>query len=120
MSTNLRNKIFSIKNQTDFLQAAFEIFHYQSEKNAVYNDFISSLGKDHNEIRTLTGIPFLPVEFFRNQKVVTGNPEVEMIFESSGTTGTSPGRHFISDLSIYEESFLRTFTLFYGDPGTML
>ena len=111
MSTYLRNKIFSIKNQADFLQTALEVFHYQSENNAVYNDFITSLGKDHKEIRTLEGIPFLPVEFFRNQKVVAGNHEVEMIFESSGTTGAAPGRHFISDLSLYEESFSKTFTM---------
>ena len=25
-------------------------------------------------------------------------------------------RHYVSDAGIYEESFLRTFTLFYGDP----
>ena len=43
-----------------------------------------------------------------------------MIFESSGTTGVTPGRHFVNDLSLYEESFLKTFRLFYGDPEEYL
>jgi phenylacetate-coenzyme A ligase PaaK-like adenylate-forming protein len=43
-----------------------------------------------------------------------------MIFESSGTTGVTPGKHFINDVSIYEESFLRTFRLFYGEPEEFL
>ena len=43
-----------------------------------------------------------------------------MIFESSGTTGIAPGRHFVNDLSFYEESFLKAFRLFYGDPGEYL
>ena len=60
------------------------------------------------------------MEFFRNQKIVTGEYPVEMIFESSGTTGAAPGRHFITDLSLYEESFLKAFRLFYGDPGEYL
>jgi phenylacetate-coenzyme A ligase PaaK-like adenylate-forming protein len=40
-----------------------------------------------------------------------------MIFESSGTTGTVAGKHLVSDLSLYEESFFKTFNLFYGEPG---
>ena len=43
-----------------------------------------------------------------------------MVFESSGTTGVSPGRHFVSDLALYERSFFKTFRLFYGDPGDYL
>ena len=57
----------------------------------------------------LPDIPFLPVEFFRNHKIITGDRSVEMIFESSGTSGTIPGKHFVTDLKIYEESFLKSF-----------
>jgi hypothetical protein len=66
------------------------------------------------------GIPFLPVELFRNHKIITGNSATEMIFESSGTTGISPSRHFVSDLSLYRSSFLRSFKLFYGEPEDYL
>ena len=42
---------------------------------------------------------------------------MQKIFESSGTTGLSTSRHYVSDLSVYEDSFLRSFRLFYGEPS---
>ena len=117
---NLRNRIFGIKSQTDFWEIAREVFNYQYNKNAVYQDFIKSLGKGHSKIKTLNEIPFLPVEFFRNHKIITGDLPVEMIFKSSGTTGVIAGKHFVNDLSLYEESFLKSFRLFYGEPQEFL
>jgi phenylacetate-coenzyme A ligase PaaK-like adenylate-forming protein len=112
--------IFGIKSKADFLGNALEIFNYQYDNNDVYQDFIKSLGKDRSKIKTLYDIPFLPVEFFRNHKVITGCLLVEKIFESSGTTGTAPGKHFVIDLRLYEESFLRSFIQFYGKPEEYL
>jgi len=117
---NLRKRIFNIKDYSDFREAALQIFNYQFNNNAVYHDFIISLGKNPIEIRIPSDIPFLPVEFFRNHKIVSGNLPVEMIFESSGTTGFTAGKHFINDLSLYEESFLKSFRLFYGEPEKYL
>ena len=120
MIADYRNKIFSIKDQTSFLETALETFNYQFINNSVYQDFIKSLGKAHASVKTLCEIPFLPVEFFRNHKIISGDHAVEMIFESSGTTGVTPGKHFITDISLYEESFLNAFRLFYGDPEEFL
>ena len=120
MRTDLREGIFRIKNQTDFQKITLEVFKYQFAKNSIYHYFASELGKNHEAVKTLAGIPFLPVEFFRNHKIITGNLPVEMIFESSGTTGFTPARHFVNDLSLYEESFLKTFNVFYGDPEQYL
>jgi phenylacetate-coenzyme A ligase PaaK-like adenylate-forming protein len=117
---DLRNRIFGIKSKADFWGNALEIFNYQYDNNNVYHDFLNSLGKDRSKIRTLYDIPFLPVEFFRNHKVITGDLPVEKIFESSGTTGTTPGKHFVIDLRLYEESFLRSFIQFYGKPEEYL
>jgi phenylacetate-coenzyme A ligase PaaK-like adenylate-forming protein len=116
----LEKLIFSIKNPIDFWETAFEIFNYQYNNNRVYQDFINSLVKDPSKIKTPDKIPFLPVEFFRNHKIITGNFPVEMVFESSGTTGMTPGKHFVNDLRIYEESFLRSFRLFYSEPEEFL
>jgi phenylacetate-coenzyme A ligase PaaK-like adenylate-forming protein len=112
----LRQRIFNIKSDADFSHSAVEIFNYQFEGNPVYREFITSLGKDPSLIKTVSEIPFIPIEFFRNHRIITGDSPVEMIFESSGTTGAITGKHFINDLSLYEESFLRTFRLFYGQP----
>ncbi|MCX6256097.1 MAG: acyl transferase [Bacteroidia bacterium] len=117
MKTDLRNKIFDIKNKDEFLRIALEVFNYQYDKNVVYQSFITSLGKNRDTVKTLASIPFLPVEFFRNHKIVTGDLPVEKVFESSSTTGVTTGKHYVYDLSLYEESFLNAFRLFYGNPG---
>jgi len=117
---DFQERIFNIKNQTEFWEIALEVFNYQYSKNAIYRDFILSLGKDGSKIKTLYEIPFLPVEFFRNHKILTGDLPVEMIFESSGTTRASTGKHFVNDLNLYEESFLKAFRLFYGMPDEFL
>jgi len=117
---HLRNRIFNIKSSADFSHCALEIFNYQFTGNAVYREFILSLGKEPSLIRTVDEIPFLPIELFRNHRIITVDDPVEMIFESSGTTGVITGKHFITDLSLYEESFLRSFLLFYGEPEEFL
>ena len=117
---DLRNRIFRIKSKADFWGNTLEIFNYQYDNNNIYHDFINCLGKDRSKIKTLYDIPFLPVEFFRNHKVITGDLPVEKIFESSGTTGSAPGKHFVIDLSLYEDSFLRSFIQFYGQPEEYL
>ena len=116
MINGFPDRIFQIKNHTDFIEAAIEIFEYQYLNNTVYQMFTNNLGKRRKSVDSLTGIPFLPVEFFRDHKIVTGNLPAEVIFESSGTTGSDPGKHFVKDLAIYQKSFLTAFNLFYGDP----
>ncbi len=115
-SGNLEKRIFSIKNPSDFWETAFEVFNYQYNNNSVYRDFIESLGKDPSKITSPGEIPFLPVEFFRQHRIIAGTRPVEMTFESSGTTGIAPGKHYIADVNLYVESFLRCFRLFYGEP----
>ncbi len=110
-------RAFGLKDQDDFNSLALEIFNFQAENNPVYNRFLSGLGRDRKRVRKPDEIPFLPVEFFRNHKVVAGSLPAEIVFESSRTAGALPGRHFVHDLKVYETSFLKTFSLFYGDPS---
>ncbi|MGD0754407.1 MAG: acyltransferase [Bacteroidales bacterium] len=117
---NLQKRIFNIGSTTDFWETTLEVFNYQYHNNTIYHNFIKSLGKDSSKIKIPYEIPFLPVEFFRNHKIVTGDLPVEMIFESSGTTGVTQGKHFVNNLRLYEESFLRSFRLFYGEAEQFL
>jgi phenylacetate-coenzyme A ligase PaaK-like adenylate-forming protein len=117
---DLQRRIFSIKSTEDFWAISLEVFEYQYNNNIVYRDFINSLGRRSLKPKSPFEIPFLPVEFFRNHKILTGNLPVEMVFESSGTTGVTPGKHYVNDLKLYEESFLRSFRLFYGEPEEYL
>jgi phenylacetate-coenzyme A ligase PaaK-like adenylate-forming protein len=116
MRAGFRERIFGIGNAGEFETLAIEIFRYQAQSNPVYKEFIKGLGKDPGTVNKITEVPFLPIEFFRTHKVLTGSDAPVCVFESSGTTGISTSRHYVTDTAIYEESFLKTFRLFYGAP----
>ncbi len=120
MSLDISDNIFSVKDQEGFLQMSLDIFRYQAENNQIYREFISKPGIMNKEIDTLTDIPFLPVEFFRNFRILTGTGPHEIAFESSGTTGDLASRHYIADLEIYRKSFTESFRIFYGNPEDYL
>lgn len=109
------NQIFSISSVAEFEAASITIFKYQFKNNQVYNTFCTHLGKTDRSVKTLEEIPFLPIEFFKSKKVVSGSSETESIFTSSGTTGQNTSKHYIQDLNIYRKSYLKGFNLFYGD-----
>lgn len=108
------HKIFST-NSVSFGQEALDIFNYQLNNNAVYRDFVQALGIRTQDVREVKDIPFLPVRFFKTHPVVTGDFSPEAVFESSGTTGMVSSRHLVRDVKLYEESFSRGFSVFYGD-----
>ncbi len=116
MKRPLRDKIFTIKDSTEFLDTALEVFNYQFKENPVYHEFITQLRLDPLKVKSLSDIPFLPVEFFKSHKIITQNLSADEVFESSMTTGSLASQHFVHDRSIYEESFLKGFRLFYGNP----
>jgi hypothetical protein len=72
------------------------------------------LGIQPDDVRTLTGIPFLQVSFFKTHAVHTTEFTPQAVFESSGTTGTGGSRHEVKDLQLYKTSFTKGFELFYG------
>jgi len=110
--------IEKIVNPTNFEQTALEVFRYQFLHNPVYNAFCKSLHIDIKEINHTWQIPFLPISLFKTHRVVTGDKfEPQIIFESSGTTGDTPSRHFVLDKGLYEANLLAGFSQFYGDPA---
>lgn len=109
-------KIFSIGNPADFQRAAIEVFRFQYRNNPVYNRFCRLLNRTSKQVHSLEDIPFLPIEFFKSHEVVSSPEPPELIFSSSGTTGSHRSRHYVTDLRVYEESFMRSFRMFYGQP----
>lgn len=116
MNNILRDKIFIIENNSDFNNTAIEVFNYQYRSNEVYNLFTDNLKRKPERINDIYDIPFLPIEFFRSHRILSAKFPVDIIFESSGTTEAIPSRHFVKDISLYEESFINGFRKFYGDP----
>jgi len=68
-----------------------------------------------NKVNTLEKIPFLPIECFKTEKVYCGHTTPQQIFTSSGTTGAQTSRHYVKELSLYEQSFRKGFEHFYGN-----
>lgn len=108
------NDIFSIKNESDFESVALLVFKYQAKFNPVYKKYLNILKKDVSKIKSTIDIPFLPIDFFKTHRIITETNNPEKTFLSSGTTGMVRSNHFITDLSVYEKSFIKSFELFYG------
>jgi len=109
-----QNAIFDIRTENEFLIQALRIFKFQYANNSVYHTFCDHLHVDPNSVKSLEQIPFLPIEFFKSKSVVSSPKLEEIIFTSSGTTGSETSKHFVTDLSLYEESYLQAFKQFYG------
>jgi phenylacetate-coenzyme A ligase PaaK-like adenylate-forming protein len=113
-----RSVIFNIRSEDDFIASSLEIFRFQYEHNSVYRQWCQALKVGPDKVNSLANIPFLPIEFFKSQKVIsTPENEKTRIFLSSVTTKQAPSKHYVNDISVYEESFLKGFRLFYGEPS---
>lgn len=102
----LREKIFTIASDNEFEQVALEIFHFQRSNCVVYRDFCNAL--TITDPKSLNQIPFLPISFFKTHEVISTKLTSEKQFLSSGTGGDR-SKHLVSDLSLYERSFVRSF-----------
>lgn len=109
-----QSEIFNIKTASEFEDLALKIFKFQFENNVVYRSFCDLLYKHPADIKDISDIPFLPIQFFKTHQVITSKGEPEKIFTSSGTTGSITSKHYITDLKLYEESYLKGFHHFYG------
>lgn len=107
--------IFTISSQKQFEKVALKVFRFQYENNLVYREFCDFLKTDVQRVKSLEQIPFLPIQFFKSHKVVSNENPVQETFTSSGTTGMATSKHFVTDISLYEESYRKGFSQFYGN-----
>jgi hypothetical protein len=70
-----------------------------------------------HDITHLKQIPFLPIEIFKSEKIISGDLQVQKVFRSSGTTGSVNAEHHVCDLNIYRESLRRGFNRMYGSAS---
>lgn len=107
--------IFTISSQKQFEKIALKVFRFQYENNLVYQEFCDLLKTNPQKVKSLHQIPFLPIQFFKSHNVVSNNDPIQTTFTSSGTTGTITSRHLVTDVSLYEESYRKGFSQFYGN-----
>jgi phenylacetate-coenzyme A ligase PaaK-like adenylate-forming protein len=108
------SSIFSITTPAEFEQLCLDTFRRQAQACEPYGRYLSYLGVQAGDVSSAAQIPFLPIEFFKTERVVCGSAEAQVTFVSSGTTGAETSRHHITDVRLYEESFLRGFERAYG------
>lgn len=101
-------------HSTNFESKALDLYRYQFEQNAVYHEFCTYINRRPEHVKDFQDIPFLPVELFKNHKIVTGTFTPETVFTSSTTTGSTPSKHFVKDLNHYREVYSTGFDHEYG------
>jgi phenylacetate-coenzyme A ligase PaaK-like adenylate-forming protein len=114
-----KDKIFSLRGDDDFAEAALWLFRHQAEHNPVYHAYLEALQIQIRSVKQVRDIPFLPISFFKTHQVVTGNFHPEAVFRSSGTTSTTQSQHFVKELAVYQRSFTQGFEMFYKKPGDL-
>jgi len=107
--------IFTISNQKQFEKTALKVFRFQYENNIVYREFCDLLKTNPQKVKVLHQIPFLPIQFFKSHDVISNNDGIQATFTSSGTTGTITSKHLVTDVTVYQESYLKGFSQFYGN-----
>ncbi|MGK0414840.1 MAG: phenylacetate-coenzyme A ligase PaaK-like adenylate-forming protein [Polaribacter sp.] len=111
----MEHKIFNIQNQKDFTEVTLAIFKHQFKNNKVYRSFCDLLYIHPSDVSEIEEIPFLPIQFFKSRKVLSSLDAIQETFTSSGTTGSSISKHFLTDINLYKESYLKGFAHFYGN-----
>jgi len=100
-------------NAENFEQRALTLFQYQYEHVPIYRSYVDLLKR--NNPTSIEEIPFLPISFFKTERIID-NPEanVALHFQSSGTGNSGRSQHFVRNKSWYDASFLLGFTHFFG------
>lgn len=110
----MQKNIFNIQSETGFTKIAVDVFKHQFKNNKVYRSFCDLINRHPSDVDTIDEIPFLPIQFFKSRKVVSSLDEIDEIFTSSGTTGSITSKHFVTDINVYKQSYLKGFAHFYG------
>jgi phenylacetate-coenzyme A ligase PaaK-like adenylate-forming protein len=93
---------------------ALKVFRFQYDNNTVYQEFCDLVRRDKSNVKVLTDIPFLPIQFFKSHAILSSQEPVAITFTSSGTTGMTTSKHLVTDVNFYKQSFQTAFSQFYG------
>lgn len=111
----IKNKIFNIRGDSDFEALSIEVFLFQYLNNSVYKQYVDLVKIKPETVKSIRDIPFIPIELFKEHKIILDGHESEVDFFSSGTTGSIQSKHYVANEKIYIESFTKAFELFYGN-----
>ena len=103
--------IFSIPDgDADAFEAVWQqVYAFQRANNVVYNRYCIEL---EGEI-----VPYLPIEAFKHAPVISFDnaDAAEMVFQSSGTGRGGLAKHYVKDLSVYQQASAQHFASQFGN-----
>jgi phenylacetate-coenzyme A ligase PaaK-like adenylate-forming protein len=101
-------------NDSNFDDIAVRLFHFQAKNNPVYRQYLEHIKCKWEDVANIHQIRFLPISFFKNQVIKTGQWDPGAEFTSSGTTGAISSKHLVYDLDLYRTHTERIFNYFFG------
>jgi acyl-CoA synthetase (AMP-forming)/AMP-acid ligase II len=112
-------KSFSKRLETltldQFDDFALELAQFQAVHNPVYRAYLKARKIEVSNIQRVEDIPFLPIQFFKDSLVYSGNPDsAAQVYSSSGTTGAITSKHLLWSEEFYLEHAQRLFEQAYG------
>ncbi len=111
-ASEFKKRLFST-SEKNFEEKATLLFKHQAKHNPVYLEYLNNLGVKANSVTCINDIPFLPIQFFKTRDVLSNQNEIQNLFESSGTTGSNPSKHWVSDYKFYLENCKAIFQQFF-------
>ena len=102
-------------NEDAFRDIALSLFRFQVSGNPIYKAFVENLNIEPDSVEQLEDIPFLPISFFKQHSIKTGQWPTDAFFTSSGTTGMQTSTHEIQSLDFYLQHAEYNFMHFFGD-----
>lgn len=111
---SFESDLYNLNGQS-FNDIALSLFRFQADNNKIYRQYMESLSIKSESIQNIEQIPYLPISFFKNHDIKTGNWTSQLFFTSSGTTDTGISRHLIYNLNAYKVNAKRCFEAFFGD-----
>lgn len=105
----------------EFIKRSLFEFKRQFEQNEIYQAFCLNLKKTPNNVKELDDIPFLPIEFFKTQRIYISEKTPELEFKSSGTTNSAKRSiHYIDSEQHYQDALKYCFVDFFGETNQPL
>jgi Acyl-protein synthetase, LuxE len=106
-------------DDASFNDLALRLFDYQLRYNAPYARYCAAVGM--TAPRSWEGIPAVPAAAFKEAAITTFDPaQAALLFETSGTTSGTPGRHYMQSAALYDAALLAAFDRFVLSDGSRL
>ncbi len=114
LRSELKAKVLNFSETQSFNDLALSVFKYQFQNNKIYRLFVENLSIIPENITHYSKIPFLPIGFFKTQKVIVDAFDQGSIFESSGTGNEIRSKHYIADIEFYNKISVKIFESSFG------